>query len=72
MISISLVVPTFKQTSDHIEDVFQTQIDNTIETDYSYIHSKPLDVYSRQILMMRMFKILYKVLMKTSTCYFMI
>ena len=26
------------------------QIDNTNETDYSYIHSESLDVYSRQIL----------------------
>ena len=50
MISVDSVVPTFKQTSDPIEEVFQMQIDNTIETDYSYIHSEPLDVYSRQIL----------------------
>ena len=50
MISIDSVVPTFKQTSDPIEEVFQMQIDNTIETDYPYIHSEPLDVYSRQIL----------------------
>ena len=45
------MVPTFKQTSDPIEEVFQMQNDNIItETDYSYIHSEPLDVYSRQIL----------------------
>ena len=44
------MVPTFKQTSDPIEEVFQTQDDNTIETDYSCLHSEPLDVYSRQIL----------------------
>ena len=52
MISIDLVVSTFKQTSDPIEEVFQMQIENTIETDYSYIYiySEPLDVYSRQIL----------------------
>ena len=50
MISIDSVVPTFKQTSDPIEEVFQMQNDNIIETDYSYIHSEPLDVYSRQIL----------------------
>ena len=49
-ISIDLVVPTFKQTSDPIEEVFQMQIENAIETDYSYIQSEPLDVYSRQIL----------------------
>ena len=50
MISINSVVPTFKQTSDPIEEVFQMQIDDTIETDYSYMQSEPLDVYSRQIL----------------------
>ena len=44
------MVPTFKQTSDPIEEVFQTQDDDTIETDYSSLHSEPLDVYSRQIL----------------------
>ena len=49
MISVDSMVPTFKQTSDPIEEVFQTQFDDTIETDYSYIHSEPLDVYSRQI-----------------------
>ena len=50
MISVNSVVPTFKQTSDPIEEVFQMQNDNAIETDYSYIHPEPLDVYSRQIL----------------------
>ena len=44
------MVHTFKQTSDPIEEVFQTQNDNAIETDYSHIHSEPLDVYSQQIL----------------------
>ena len=44
------MVPTFKQTSDPIEEVFQMQINDTIETDYLYIQSEPLDVYSRQIL----------------------
>ena len=48
MISINLVVPTFKETSDPIEEVLQTQIDDTIETDYSFIDSEPLDIYSRQ------------------------
>ena len=43
------VVPTFKETSDPIEEVFQMQIDDTIETDYSFIDSEPLDIYSRQI-----------------------
>ena len=50
MISVNLVVPTFKQTSDPIEEIFQMQNDNAIETDYSYIHPEPLDVYSQQIL----------------------
>ena len=50
MISVDLVVPTFKQTSDPIEEVFQMQNDNIIKIDYSYIHSEPLDIYSRQIL----------------------
>ena len=45
------MVPTFKQTSDPIEEVFQMQIDDTIETYYSYMQSEPLDVYSRQILL---------------------
>ena len=71
MISIDSVVPTFKQTSDPIEEVFQMQNDNAIETDYSYIHPEPLDVYSDRFYMMRMFKILYMVLMKNSIRYFM-
>ena len=37
MISIDSVVHTFKQTSDPIEEVFQMQFDDTIETDYSYM-----------------------------------
>ena len=44
------MIPTFKETSDPIEEVFQMQIDDTIETDYSLIDSEPLDIYSRQIL----------------------
>ena len=48
--SIGSVVPTFKQTSDPIEEVFQMQDDDTIEPDYSCLHSEPLDVYSRQVL----------------------
>ena len=47
-ISIDSVVPTFKQTSDPIEEVFQTQDDDIIETDFSCLHSEPLGVYSRQ------------------------
>ena len=43
------MVSTSKETSDPIEEVFQTQIDDTIETDYSLIDSEPLDIYSRQI-----------------------
>ena len=42
MISIDLVVPTFKQTSDPIEEVFQMQNENAIETDYSYIYNQNL------------------------------
>ena len=45
-----MVVSTFKQTSDTIEEVFKMQIDDTIETDYPYLHSEPLDVYSRPVL----------------------
>ena len=44
------MVPIFKQTSDPIEEVFQAQDDDIIETDYSFLHSEPLDVYSRQTL----------------------
>ena len=50
MISVNSVVPTYRQTSDPIEEVFQTQNDNVIETDYSFMPSEPLDVYSRQVL----------------------
>ena len=42
MISVNLVVPTFILTSDPIEGVFQMQINDTIETDYSYVQSEPL------------------------------
>ena len=47
VINVNLVVPSFKETSDPIEEVFQMQIDDTIETDYSFIDSEPLDIYSR-------------------------
>ena len=43
------MVPTFKETSDPIDKVFQMQID-TFEIDYSLIDSGPLDIYSRQTL----------------------
>ena len=49
MISIDSMVPTFKETSDPIEEVFQMQIDDIIDTDYSLIESEPLDIYSRQV-----------------------
>ena len=47
-INIDSVVPTFKETSDPIEEVFQMHTDDTIETDYSLIDTEPLDIYSRQ------------------------
>ena len=50
MIGVDSVVPIFKLTSDPIEEVFQTQNENTIETDYSYVQFEPLDIYSKQIL----------------------
>ena len=43
-ISINSVVPTFKETSDPIEEVFQMHTDDTIETDYSLIDTEPLDI----------------------------
>ena len=44
------MVPTYRQTSDPIEEIFQMQNENVIETDYSFMPSEPLDVYSRQVL----------------------
>ena len=44
------MVPTFEETSDPIEEVFQIQIVDTIETNYLYIDFESLDIYSRQIL----------------------
>ena len=44
------MVPTFKQTSDPIEEVFQMHDDDIIETDYSCLDTEPLDVYSKQVL----------------------
>ena len=43
-----MVVPTFKETSDPIEDIFQMHTDDAIETDYLLIDTEPLDIYSRQ------------------------
>ena len=45
MISVCTIVWC---NSDPIEEVFQMQNENIIETDYSFIPSEPLDVYSRQ------------------------
>ena len=50
MITINSVVPTLKQTSDPIEEVFQMYNDDIIKIDFSYIQSEPLDFYLRQIL----------------------
>ena len=50
MISVDSVVPTYRQISDPNEEVFQMQNENIIATDYSFMPSEPLDVYSRQIL----------------------
>ena len=43
-----MVVPTFKEISDLIEEIFQMHTDDTIETDYSLIDTEPLDIDSRQ------------------------
>ena len=47
-ICINSVIPTFKETSDPIEEVFQMHTDDKIETDYSLIDIELLDIYSRQ------------------------
>ena len=44
------MVPTFKETSDPIEEIFQMLTDDTIEIDYSLIDTEPLDIYARQTL----------------------
>ena len=41
-------MPTLKETSDPIEEVFQMHTDDTIKSDYSLINTEPLDIYSRQ------------------------
>ena len=43
-----MVVPTFKETSYPIEEVFQVHTDDVIDSDFSFIDSEPLDIYSRQ------------------------
>ena len=42
------MVPTFKETSYPIEEVFQAHTDDVIDSDFSFIDSEPLDIYSRQ------------------------
>ena len=42
------MVPTFKETSYPIEEVFQVHTDDVIDSDFSFIDSEPLDIYSRQ------------------------
>ena len=43
------MVPTFKETSYPIEEVFQVHTDDVIDSDLSFIDSEPLDIYSRQV-----------------------
>ena len=66
------MVPTFKETSDPIEEVFQMQIDDTIETDYSLINTEPLDIYFRQTLYDDDVQDQYMVPMRNSIHYSMI
>ena len=42
------MVPTFKETLYPIEEVFQAHTDDVIDSDFSFIDSEPLDIYSRQ------------------------
>ena len=46
--SVDSVVPTFKETSYPVEEVFQVHTDDVIDSDFSVIDSEPLDLYSRQ------------------------
>ena len=46
--SIDSVVPTLKETSYPVEEVFQVHTDDVIDSDFSVIDSEPLDLYSRQ------------------------
>ena len=43
-----MVVPTFKETSYPIEEIFQVHTDDVIDSDFSFMDSEPLDIYSRQ------------------------
>ena len=43
-----MVVPTFKETSYPVEEVFQVYTDDVIDSDFSFIDSEPLDIYSKQ------------------------
>ena len=45
--SINSVVPTLKETSYPVEEVFQVHTDDVIDSDFSVIDSEPLDLYSR-------------------------
>ena len=42
------MVPTFKETSYPIEEIFQAHTDDVIDSDFSFMDSEPLDIYSRQ------------------------
>ena len=66
------MVPTFKETSDPIEEVFQMHTDDTTETDYSLIDTEPLDIYSRQTIYDDDVQDKYMVPMRNSKHYFMI
>ena len=43
-IGINSMVSTFKETTDPIEEVFQMQTDDAIQTDYSLLDIEPLDI----------------------------
>ena len=42
------MVPTFKETSYPIEEVFQAYTDDVIDSNFSFMDSEPLDIYARQ------------------------
>ena len=42
------MVPILKETTYPIEEVFQMHTDDVIDSDYSFIETEPLDIYSRQ------------------------
>ena len=41
-------MPTFKETSYPIGEIFQAHTDDVIDSDFSFMDSEPLDIYSRQ------------------------